>query len=220
MAKIILSALVDDIRGKLGGSVFQTTVGGLQLRTRVSPRDPKTGSQQRSRGSFSYLTRQWNNLTPAQIATWNDNAPVDTTGISFFIFTNQKIALTGQPAINSYTGSGSFDPLLLTLEDLDPTVFVISTPGLGAVLPANVYLNVFVTIQLSNGTTFISPSAYVYLMSMPPASDPAAPFTIYADYIARNGVPITGRVIGISAYLINVSTGLVGTTAFIQDNVA
>lgn len=207
MAKVSLSALLDSLTGKLSGSVFQFSNGGLQLRSRVSPRDPKTTAQQTTRGQESLHRLSWSLLSVPNQDTWRDNAPVDVPGISFYLATQQKISLTGQAPISEFIASGSFSFNDAAIVDLNPFAFNILLECSTAVLPAATYLNVFATRPFSAGTSFISPNSYRFVQSVPPGTDTTNPIDILATYSSIFGSPIEGSLIGIRAYVINSADG-------------
>jgi hypothetical protein len=208
MAKVILSSLLTDLSGKLAGSVFQNTVGGLQLRTKVSPRNGRTNRQQFTRSKWSFASLSWLILTPTQIASWNDNAPATTTGVSFFLSVNSMIALTGNPLLKLYSPATDVPILTPTFDNLSTSKIIIGPSTTAAVLPANTYLNVFITKPLSSGTTFISPSEYVYLLSLPPGTATDSPVDITAEYLAKYPDIQTGQVVGLGFYTVNASNGV------------
>ncbi len=216
MAKVILSALLDSIKGKLSGSVFQYTVGGLQLRNKVSPRNPGSNRQQASRTNFSYAMRSWNNLTPTEVASWNDNAPAGVPGISFYLDTNAKIQGAGFPLLTEYTGSGTIDILpaawkVMTVDDSQ--IDALTTPD---PLPAGQYCSLFATAPLSPGTSFITPSAYVLLKVVGPGAETQFGINFAPEYNARFGYRIDGQVCGLKAYIFEPATGLCSITTYGQ----
>lgn len=44
------------------------------MRERISPKNPQTAAQVAVRAAFTKATKQWNNLTPAQVAAWESYA--------------------------------------------------------------------------------------------------------------------------------------------------
>lgn len=71
MARIQLTAVVSDIRGKLAGNVFSSNKGGPYLRNRSIPANPKTGYQSLVRTNLSNLAKEYaNTLTQAQRNAW------------------------------------------------------------------------------------------------------------------------------------------------------
>lgn len=71
MALVTVSALVSDIKGKVGGMVFQNTQAGLAVRQKVSPINRRTTLQTTSRLKMFNLQNAWMNLTDAQRADWD-----------------------------------------------------------------------------------------------------------------------------------------------------
>jgi hypothetical protein len=70
MAKVILGALISDIRNKVGGAVFTKSRYGNIVRKRVKPTNPKTTAQRNVRGNFKSSSTGWNSLTTTQQAAW------------------------------------------------------------------------------------------------------------------------------------------------------
>lgn len=76
MARILNTAVVADIRGKIAGTVFGRNKGGAIARTKVSPVNPKTAAQSRQRAYLSDLSKAWGGLTDAQRAGWKSYGQV------------------------------------------------------------------------------------------------------------------------------------------------
>ena len=66
MAKVMFTAIVAEITGRLAGSVFQKSVGGYQLHTVGLPINRRTGAQQLNRVTFEFLASHWQTLTDEQ----------------------------------------------------------------------------------------------------------------------------------------------------------
>jgi len=207
------------MRGKLNGSVIQGTIGGFQMRTKVKPRNPRSPGQQRTRGLCGFTRQQWNFITAPQRDTWNDNAPPDQTGISFYQATQQKISLTGEPVIAEFDPAGLDTTPEISFVGLTPSVFVLAFPDIVGVLPADTWLNVYVTPQLSAGTSFITRTQYRHLQSFSPGTDIETNVDIYARYIDVYGVPVETSIIGVKALLINSAGGLASDMAYNQQAV-
>lgn len=71
MALIKTSAIISDIRGKLNGSVFQSSLGGLILRTKSGSINRRTQNQNYLRAGIKQLQSSWTGLSVAQRAAWN-----------------------------------------------------------------------------------------------------------------------------------------------------
>jgi len=75
MARVVLSALITDIRGKLGGSVFGNWKGIPYLRQLASHvTNPESARQQLVRNFLVSNARKWKDLTPEQRAQWEEYA--------------------------------------------------------------------------------------------------------------------------------------------------
>jgi len=70
MALVTLSAMFSNIKGKLGGGVFQNTQGGIAVRTKVTPVNRRTPLQELSRRGTFNLQNAWRSMTDAQRADW------------------------------------------------------------------------------------------------------------------------------------------------------
>lgn len=207
MAKVSLSSLLDSLTGKLSGSVFQNSVGGLQLRSRVSPRNPRSQRQQNNRGNWSQTASGWNALSPSQILSWNSGAPVGVPGKSFFQAVNQQLFTANAAPLLEYTGGSALADPLTQINYVNPDGLGLAFPGLPEFLPADTYLNISATRSFSPGTSFITDSAYLLIKSWPPGY-PAAESAEYRDaYQAVFAKPTVGSVIGVRAYQINAATG-------------
>ena len=71
MAKIKFGMMMTDARGKLGGQVFSKNRSGAYVRTKVTPVNPRTVSQQANRALLGNLSSAWSGLTELERASWN-----------------------------------------------------------------------------------------------------------------------------------------------------
>ena len=70
MATVKTSALIADIRGAVGGNVFTRNKGGLSVRSRIKPLNPKSTYQQARRALLSGAAAYWAVLTAQVRADW------------------------------------------------------------------------------------------------------------------------------------------------------
>jgi len=70
--KIKWGALVVDGRNKIGGQVASANRAGAYLRTKVSPKQPRTTYQTNVRAVFSAISSGWKVLTAANQILWNN----------------------------------------------------------------------------------------------------------------------------------------------------
>jgi len=70
MARVQLSALLNDISGKLNGSIFQRTQGGLCIRSNSGKINSNTISSNKRRVGLSIVQNAWTSLTDAERLQW------------------------------------------------------------------------------------------------------------------------------------------------------
>jgi len=70
MARIKTSGIISDIRGKIGGSVFQRGNGGLILRSGTTPVNKKSNRTEFSKSVQSSVRASWLALTSDQRQVW------------------------------------------------------------------------------------------------------------------------------------------------------
>ena len=71
MARIVYSALVDSIRGSIGGTTFQQNAYGYTVKKKPNTINPNTPLQNRQKRHFSKATRAWRDLEQSQRDDWN-----------------------------------------------------------------------------------------------------------------------------------------------------
>lgn len=74
MARVQLSALINDISGKVGGSVFQRTQGGLCLRSNSGKIDSNSAQSNSKKVGMSTVQGGWQGLTDAERLLWQTYA--------------------------------------------------------------------------------------------------------------------------------------------------
>lgn len=101
-ALIKLTAVVDNISGKLNGTVFARNKGGHYMRSKSNPVNPQTDFQMNVRGDFGAMATAWRALTQAQRNAWDaaaadfpyQNKLGDTkilSGFNLFMKLNQNL---------------------------------------------------------------------------------------------------------------------------------
>lgn len=225
MARVLLTAIAADIRGKLNGTVFSRNKGGLTMRNKVTPINPNTSYQSLQRSYTSILAKAWaNTLTDAQRAAWK--ALGQTIGqknifgnnlilagiacyqrINKIIFASGGSRLDNPPSSLNATGLTS---LSVTANHVGPVLTIAMTPTpLNA--PEGMY--VFATPPLSPGIG--NASAELRLIGFYSAA--ASGFSIYTAWAARFGAMpgSSGKRIAVSCQVVNINTGAItaSTTA-------
>ncbi len=70
MAKVKYSALLEEMRGKLNGSVASKNRYGFYWRNKTVPVNPQTNYQSLQRGNLTSLSQSWKTLLQAQREDW------------------------------------------------------------------------------------------------------------------------------------------------------
>ena len=110
MAKIKLSALVSDIKGKMEGTVFARNSGGLYMRNNPIGVQKKTAKWGANKSRFASVVSSWRELSARQQAEWNEMAVNYTghsifgddrkrSGYELFVKINQTLITSGLPAV-------------------------------------------------------------------------------------------------------------------------
>lgn len=108
MALIKFSSIVDKISGKLGGSIFGTSISGSYVKQNSFSQQPNTPMQSIQRTKIGLVPQLWRSLASSQRVDW-ENATADYpyvnrleqivfyTGYGLFLFLNQNLAVIGIP---------------------------------------------------------------------------------------------------------------------------
>lgn len=161
MPRVVLSGLLQDIRGSMGGSTFSAWKGLNYLRNKaVTVGNPQTPAQMGIRAQFGESAVMWTGLTDAQRALWEEYAqslkvapgknPVvgdfglipnpsgAQSGFNAYIGANQILEGAGQPRVTVPPIYGSPYATVLTVAWVSPNITVdfIATPKVDAGAPA------------------------------------------------------------------------------------
>ena len=71
MALIKLTAFVDQISGKLNGTVFSRNRGGAYVRSKSKPSNPQSSAQMAVRAAFGAISQLWGKLSQEAREAWN-----------------------------------------------------------------------------------------------------------------------------------------------------
>lgn len=70
MALVVLSSLVNDIRGSVNGSTFGQSVGGLVLRNKITKRGSSSPAQKNTQLLTAQVANAWNQLSTTNKNNW------------------------------------------------------------------------------------------------------------------------------------------------------
>jgi hypothetical protein len=213
MAKIKLSAVVSEMRGKLNGSVFSKNRGGAYLRTKVTPVNPQTIAQGNVRARLTTFSQAWRSLTAAQIQAWNAAVSnfVGTdifgdiktpSGINLYNKLNLNLAAAGQTAISNPplpVGVGYVSALSLAADASASTIAATFTAVGGS---AGQTVIVQATKGVSAGKNFVK-SEYRQISTF--SGSATSPQAIGAAYVTKFGTMTTGQKIFVRLAFVDLS---------------
>jgi hypothetical protein len=226
MAKIKLSAIVSEMRGKLNGSVFSKNRGGAYLRTKVTPVNPNTSAQSLVRATLASISATWRTLTQLERDAWNSAVSSFTytdifgdiktpSGINLYNKLNLNLATISATAITTppvASSTGYVSSLSFVPDSVTPDMLVTYTKvDIGA--PQKIVIEA--TAQCSMGINFAK-SAYRIIEVLP--GNTLTGFDIYTNYTARFGALVPGQKIFIRIKAVNIVDGISGqyTSSFAE----
>lgn len=218
MAKIKLSAIVSEMRGKLNGSVFSKNRGGAYIRTKVTPVNPQTVAQGNVRATLTGLSQAWRNLTEAERTAWNNavNAFGKTdifgdikipSGIALHNRLNLNLAAIGVAPITAPPAPspvGYIDSLTITAAAGTPALSAAFT---GIDLDATQSIIVEATAPQSAGKSFVK-SEYRQISVI--SATATSPANLLAAYTAKFGALVEGQKVFVRFRVVSEVTGLSG----------
>jgi hypothetical protein len=210
MSRIQFSSTIEEIIGKLAGSVFQDSYMGIQIRTRVSPQNPQSYFQQLRRGKFAYLTGGWRNLSPTDQGTWITEAGSINAGFRLYVGCNINLTLIGEDPVSAFTSSAVPDEMPLEISTYETNVIEVLATGALTSVPTDHRLLLFATAEKEATKIFTNPSQYSPIASFAAGTDFSTPVDITAEWIARYGQPTDDKRICIKSALVNITNGLRG----------
>lgn len=74
MARIKYTAIVDNIRGSIGGTTFQRNAYGYTIKSKPNMVNPNTSKQIRQKALFSGVVSEWSKLSAATRTAWENYA--------------------------------------------------------------------------------------------------------------------------------------------------
>lgn len=218
MALIFFSALVDEILGKLAGSVFQYSQGGYQVHTLGKPRNPQTEYQQLRRGDFGFLSASWRSLTPTQRNSFISNVPAGISALNFFVQCNVNLILIGEPTIQTFAAATPPGDMAMQINSATPEEFLISASGATTIVPAGQKLLIYSTDTKDQTKIFTNPSQYSPIISFDEGTDLSTPTSILAAFNDRFGQLTAEKYLCIKSVLIDKSNGQRGTESISCSN--
>lgn len=217
--KMKWGALVVDGRGKIGGHVASKNRSGSYLRTKVTPVNPQTVSQQGVRNKFTLNSQAWRGLSQLLRDAWNsaveDFKSTDIfgdlkspSGFNLFMRLNNQLLAVFQPVITAPPLPGSifaFTSLSVTADTTGGTMNAVFAPA----IPVGSSVIVLATPGLSPGKNFVK-SEFRQIAVL--VTGDLTPEDLASAYIAKFGaLPTVGKKVFIGFKVVNDLTGQAGT---------
>lgn len=217
MAKIKYSALLQDMRNKLNGSVMSKNRYGSYVRNKTTPSNPQTSYQQAQRQQLGSLSAQWRGLTQAQRQGWIDAAPqfpiTDAfgdvkilAGNALYIQLNKNLLNAGAATISDAPNAVSIPSIAisaLTATAGTPSATFTIDP---TTIPTGYDLFAKATPMISPGISFVKNK----LRFLGTETATAGSVDILNDWQARFGTLVEGQRLSVTAFLVSSSTGQAG----------
>jgi hypothetical protein len=196
MAKVKYSALLEEMRGKLNGSVASKNRYGFYWRNKTVPVNPQTNFQSLQRGNLTGLSQAWKTLTQAQRDDWqqfSNNHPfnnifgdsVTLSGNAMYVKVNSYRFNMGAAALNDSVEPVSTFKWLsasITANDATGAIEITINPS----TPLGTSLFIYATPPESAGREFGSVKNDLRLIGV--KASPAGPvFQIGGTYTNRFG---------------------------------
>jgi len=222
--KTKFGAIIVDGRGKIGGHVASKNRGGAYLRTKVTPANAQTTSQNAVRATFTQLAQGWAGLTQAQRDAWNNAVAgfsrtnifgdlINPSGINLYQRLNNNLISIGEAQIDTPPLPSSVGACVIT-SATNAVGAATMTLVFDGPVPADTVVKIFATAPMSAGKSFVK-SEFRQIGTMPAAE--ASPFNVKALYLAKFGSQgEVGQKIFFKLLPINSTTGQAGATSSVD----
>lgn len=216
MAKIKYSALVQEMRNKLNGSVLSKNRYGNYVRNKTTPVNPQTSFQQNQRARLSSVSQAWGGITTAQrmgFADLADNHPFTDIfgdqkrldGKAMFAKLNLNLLSAGQATLTD-APVFSNTPFIAAENSTASVANGVEVDLSEATVPAG-YTMVFEATPPLPATINFVKNRYRSLGSAVAAASVADITTIYNDRFGAVAAGDVGKVVHIRAFLVDNTTG-------------
>jgi hypothetical protein len=222
MASVKWSGLVSGIVGSLNGSVFFRNRYGSVVRNNTTPINNHTPADEIIRGYIYYLSKHWQDLTFSQRANWEALAllithynpwgdPYHPTGYNLYISCNVNLACIGLPYIED--APNNYSPVLpgtwnITANLPASELFFNWSP---AAHMNNTLYEIYASTSLSQGKNY---ARNQYRIIDIIAWTDGAVVNLWSSYVAKFGVPVSGKKLFFKIKPIDIRSGLPGMESY------
>lgn len=210
MATIKFGAIVTDMRGKLGGHVFQKGNQSRVMKTGTLPKGRKTSIVQVRNNQLAQLRSDWNDLTVTNKQAWQLAAPNYTfkskfgdqqayNGYQFFLFLNMNLAKIG---VASLTTPNGIDPTV-GRSQINTATFVAATQTFGSSGTLGSPINKFIFYVQRKGTAAQKVDAKKFIATQADPAFAAGNFARYQAFRAVIGFIAAGDIVYVGVQDVN-----------------
>jgi len=228
MARVKYGAIVTDIKGKIGGTVFQgSKTGGVMKNNTAAAKSAGNGGSTTKadagrvtlpKRNMTEIASTWKTLSAADRASWNLAAPnfpfIDkygnaytASGYQVYMSVNNNLAVTGQSMLSTA-------PPAPTLANMMP--FGLSwltlgtfTMALSSDVPAGYVCQLYATVGMSAGK---APRPGDYRLIQTTTAFGSITPSILSLWTAQFGTPVSGATVWVQGKLTEIATGRNGET--------
>ena len=227
MAKILMTAIVADIRNKLNGSVFSKNRYGAYVRTKVTPVNPQTTSQQNARNILSTHSQGWRGLTDQQRQGWINQAPQFPfsdifgnskilSGNALYVKLNSNLNYANADAISDAPNPVEIPAITALAVTADSSTAVVTITFEPTPIPTGFAMLLQTTGNVPAGRAFVK---NLFRNVAVRASGGASPWIVSGEFAGIHGAPVAGQKIFCRCFLISTVTGQAGIAIQAQTTV-
>jgi len=217
MAKIKLGAMITDIRGAIGGTVFSRNKGGAYAKKNTSPTNPSTPAQGAARSVFGAVSQAWKDLTISQQNAWNTAAPGfpytdvlgdvrEYSGRSLFMKLNSQIKLIDAAGtqLDVPPTPATLDAIFALALSVTASTMTVTING-GVNLGSGQTVLLYASAPVSPGVRATSSAGtYRQIGSFTQTAGVVDAFTAYEDVF---GAPVVGQRVFFKTKTVLATTG-------------
>jgi hypothetical protein len=207
MAIIQPSGIISSITGKFSGAVIQGGKGGLQLRTRVVPRNPRTNFQAIARNRFAFYSSIWTQIDPVTQQEWRDATDTEVTGNALFCQCNVNANLIGLEGVSFWIQQADPQGMQFEITSITTSLVEITCTGMITTVPANCRLLIEISKQQPGSRFFNSPGSYANTIWFEELTDMSTATDITAAVLNRFNTITLGKSLSIRLAVISKDNG-------------
>lgn len=215
MALIKLTAIVDNISGKLNGTVFAKNKGGHYMRSKSKPTNPRTAQQMAVRGAFGAISSAWRSLPEAARNAWNEiasdfpyiNKLGDSKVLSGFALhqkLNRNVGLVGGETLQYPPAPQGVASISEIIPNLEEEAMILTGSAISEVGQKNRVV-IYATPAISPGVSNFQNRLRQILVA--DIDDLGTGINLTSAYSNLFGAPVAGQKIGVAVRAINENTG-------------